>query len=68
MQATADMFDAPEEPEDPKEFVARALYPAVFDEVDSLRLQVDDLKIKLAQQALSTPSSKSKKAMMSVGF
>ena len=27
-QATADVFSAPEHPEDPREFVARALYPS----------------------------------------
>jgi hypothetical protein len=40
VQATAAMFDNREYPECPREFLARAVYPKVFEDCEGLRAQV----------------------------
>jgi hypothetical protein len=42
-QATAAMFDHREYPADPKQFLARALYPKVFEDCEGLRDKVATL-------------------------
>jgi len=40
VQATAAMFDNREYPKSPREFLARAVYPKVFEDCEGLRAQV----------------------------
>mmetsp|Transcript_28326 Transcript_28326/g.39133 ORF Transcript_28326/g.39133 Transcript_28326/m.39133 type:complete len:96 (-) Transcript_28326:46-333(-) len=47
VEATAALFEEKTLPENPREFLARALYPKIFQDVRALREQVEELKLSL---------------------